>query len=288
MVGVRSQGTQPRRLLFLGRASITAGCTLGVSPSRRCWRPSLLDAVGLEEGTAVQRVMLKRGLTALYFCSGLAFCVWLTLQVDMSQVADTLGHFGLQGALVVVTLYFLAFTLDSITWTMVIPGLPTRFIWIWRTWWVRLAGESFNAVVPAAGFGGEPLKVVAMHQRYGLGINELTASLVLSRTVNLVSSCVFLLVGFLLMAQLPGVPDEIRTIAALGLGAACIATSLAVLAQRQRLLTFVSAKVGSKYFDKWRSHLAAFDHGIEIRGEALVEECAREWTELRLPLSATS
>ena len=71
-----------------------------------------------------------------------------------------------------------------------------------------MVGESFNAVIPAGGMGGEPVKTVMLKTHYGVDYREGTASLILAKTINMIALVIFLIGGFALMTQAQALNDE--------------------------------------------------------------------------------
>lgn len=174
-------------------------------------------------------------LKAAYLLTGVALLAVVAAEMDFDAVWRQIDGFGMLGLLVILALYAAAFTVDSVTWTMALTTVALDARWIARMWWVRLAGEAFNNLLPAAGLGGEPFKAVVLKTRWGVPYRDATASLVLARTINLVSLCVFMAAGFAFMLQVPGLPDGAGLVASAGLAAACLATFAFIGVQRWKL-----------------------------------------------------
>ncbi len=98
-----------------------------------------------------------------------------------------------------------------------------------------MVGEVFNTVVPAAGMGGEPVKAVLLKKYYGIGYREATASLILAKTINLVSLVIFLGIGFALIWATPKLPMSYKVVAGAGLAAFAVGIGLFVAVQRYRI-----------------------------------------------------
>ena len=103
-----------------------------------------------------------RIIKILFFFAGLALLYLVVRAIDLGEVVELVGRVG-WGFAVVVGLYFAAFAVDSVTWLMALPVAPLNIRWMWRTWAVRMVGEAFNNVVPAAGFGGEPVDIGSLY-----------------------------------------------------------------------------------------------------------------------------
>ena len=62
-----------------------------------------------------------------------------------------------------------------------------------------MVGEAFNLIVPAATFGGEPVKAVILKRHHGIGYAEGGASVIMQRSIVLLSMILFFAVGVALM-----------------------------------------------------------------------------------------
>lgn len=159
-----------------------------------------------------------RALKALYLLIGVALLGVVVAEIDVAEVGGQVTAVGL-GFAAIVAVYFVAFALDSVTWHLTIPSAPFDAAWAYRIWKVRMVGEAFNIVMPAAGMGGEPAKAVLLKKHYGTSYREGTASLILAKTINLIALVVFLVGGFVLMIGGTSLPAAYEGVAAAGLAA---------------------------------------------------------------------
>ena len=187
-----------------------------------------------------------RHLKFAYLLVGIAILVLVAGEIELEEVAALVIKVG-WGIAAVVGVYFLAFAIDSFTWQMALTGVPLDAVWLYRMWKVRMVGEVFNNVLPAASMGGEPVKAVLLKKHYGVGYREGTASLILAKTINLIALVAFLAAGFVLMAYSPALPDTYKSAAGLGLGAFALGIFLFFAVQR---LKFFS--VAGSWFGRWR------------------------------------
>lgn len=190
--------------------------------------------------------MAARALKIAYLASGALLLVWIVGQVDRDEALGHLAEIGAAGFAVVLVLYLAAFLADCVSWLLTLETPPLSARWIGRTFAVRLAGEAFNAVLPAAGMGGEPLKAEILKRRYGIGLKEGAASLILARTVNLIALVAFLIVGFALTWQSPALPDWVKHVAALGLALLTLGTVLFFALQRLRLSSRLGVRLAAQ------------------------------------------
>jgi uncharacterized protein (TIRG00374 family) len=188
-----------------------------------------------------------RYLKHLYLLLGVGLLAVVLHQSDLADVATRVATIGWAGLLAVLAAYFAVFTMDSLTWLMALPSVPINAVWLGRLWRVRLVGEAFNSVMPAAGMGGEPVKAVLLNRRYGVGYHAGTASIVLGRTVGMLSLMVFLAIGFGFMLASPSLAHPIKLVAGLGLLAFGAATVIVVGIQLFRL-----PSLAGRWLNRWR------------------------------------
>lgn len=185
-----------------------------------------------------------RHLKHLYLVIGLAVLAVVVARIDVIEVGTMVRQVGF-GLAAVVALYFAAFVIDSFTWQMALVEVPLDFRWLYRAWKVRMVGEVFNTVLPAAGMGGEPVKAVLLKKYYGIGYREGTASLILGKTINMVSLVLFLGIGFALMIRQPALSGSYKLVAGLGLAVFVMAILVFVAVQRYRITSIAGTWIAS-------------------------------------------
>ncbi|MBM3566801.1 MAG: flippase-like domain-containing protein [Alphaproteobacteria bacterium] len=186
-----------------------------------------------------------RILKLLYIAVGLALLAAVFTQVDFDEVIGLTLRVGALGMMLVLAVYAAGFVIDSFTWQMAMIGVPLSARWLWRAFKVRMVGEVFNTVMPAAGMGGEPVKAILLNRHYGLGYREATASIILGRTINMVSQMLFLAVGFV-MVWMSDLSAQFKGFAAMGLAAFVAATAIFFYAQRLRVASFTGTWLGRR------------------------------------------
>jgi uncharacterized protein (TIRG00374 family) len=170
------------------------------------------------------------------------------------------------GLPVLVVIYFVAFAIDSITWQLTISGVPLNFLWAYRILKLRIVGEAFNSIIPAAGMGGEPVKASMLNLHYGISLHEGAASLILARTINLIALVAFLIGGFVLMTEAKALSKVYEYIAGFGLLALSVGVSLFFVIQRFSVASLTSTwisrlSIGRK-FDAILFHIYDIDARI--------------------------
>ena len=108
---------------------------------------------------------------------------------------------GFAGVASVIAVYALIFTCDSASWWLILAGARLEGGWLGRLWLVRLIGEAFNAIIPAASLGGKPVKALLLKSRYGVGYGEAAASLVMAKTTNLIGLIIFSAGGLIVIGS---------------------------------------------------------------------------------------
>jgi len=187
-----------------------------------------------------------RALKVLYLLLGVGLLVLVIAEIDLAEVGAQMTRVGF-GFAVILAVYLVAFVIDSVTWQMTIAGVPLDASWAYRVWKLRMVGEAFNTVMPAGGMGGEPVKAVLLKKHHGIGYREAAASLILTKTINMMALVVFLAIGFVLMIAGANLPATFVTVATTGLAALGVAVMLFYVIQRYR----VTGLAGT-WLSRWR------------------------------------
>jgi putative membrane protein len=195
----------------------------------------------------------------LYVLLGAALLAVIIQQTDLREVSSHLFKIG-WGALVVLAIFLVYFSIDAFTWLIALQSAPLNVTWFRRLWKVRLVGEAFNAVIPAGGMGGEPVKAVLLKKHYGIDYRAAIASVVLAKTVNMIGLTAFLAAGCVLMLEAPQLPASYKTVAGIGLGGVGLGTLLFFAVQRLKLSSLVGKFVSARGIAIW---LADILHHVE-------------------------
>ena len=173
---------------------------------------------------------------------GVALFALLLADTDLEAVAGELLNLG-WGMVAICAVYLVAFVIDTVSWHLTLDPLPLTPRWLYRLWKVRMVGEAFNDILPLGGFGGEPVKAVIATQTYGLGTYAVTASLVLTRTINTLALVLFLAFGFFLVLRDEALPDSLKWMAGSGLGLFLFGVAGLFAIQRQQVTSFLSTRL---------------------------------------------
>lgn len=174
---------------------------------------------------------MVKGVFAL---AGLALVALTFWHADLPALKATVLSIG-WGLPVVLGIYLSSFILDTLVWQMCLTSPPINGRWLYRMWKIRMVGETFNRLLPAASMGGEPVKAMLLKSHCGLGYGEGIASLIVAKTITMGALVLFLIAGFLLMLWSAALPASHRFVAAAGLLALGVGTGLMFAAQWFRM-----------------------------------------------------
>ncbi|HSR72458.1 MAG TPA: lysylphosphatidylglycerol synthase domain-containing protein, partial [Kiloniellales bacterium] len=227
------RGTASMGVLLTIAIALTLVCTLVVLPALLARVPLAAEGPRKPGGRA--------RLWPLLALLGLGLVIFFLVQVDPAEVGAAVLRLGWLGALAVIAIYGLAFLLDTLSWRTMLPSLRPGLGGLYALWNLRLVGEALNLVIPAGSLGGEPAKAYLLARRCGIDYREGIASLVMSKTVNLLSLVVFATIGLALMVSALDLPSLVTTLSALVLGALGIGAVGFFAVQRLRAASRVAA-----------------------------------------------
>ena len=180
-----------------------------------------------------------------YLALGLGLLAIVLVNVDVAEAVHMTAGVGWGFALVVL-IYFAEFLADCLTWQIALVRVPLNATWLYRAWKVRMVGEVFNTVIPAAGVGGEPLKAELLKRHYGVDYRDGAASIILAKTVNMIALVLFLAAGLVLTVTTPGLPDAFNVLAVASMAAIVAGTGAFYAAQRFELSSRLGAWLGAR------------------------------------------
>ncbi|MEE8332822.1 MAG: lysylphosphatidylglycerol synthase transmembrane domain-containing protein [Alphaproteobacteria bacterium] len=169
-----------------------------------------------------------------FLLAGVALLGVIVANTDFVEAAHLVGRME-WGIGVVLVIYLLAFSGDTVSWQLTFSSLAMTVGSAWRLFLVRMVGEAYNNTLPAGGMGGEPIKAILLNRRHGIDFREGTASLFLAKTVNMIALIAFLVVGFAIMQFHPALDRPYRLVAGIGLGVLVAAVLAFFAIQRYRV-----------------------------------------------------
>lgn len=195
-------------------------------------------------------------LKLVYLAAGLALFAALLFAFDVGAAAALVWHAGPFGIAGIALVFLALFALDVVLWLALVPELPLDLPWFRRLLRVRLVGEAFNLVVPAGGFGGEPIKAVLLKAHYAVPYRESSAGLVLARIQSLIGQFLFVLAALCVMASATDLPGAYQAGAWAALVILAGMTAGFILVPKLRL----SSRLGRRFAGRrWAEKLA---HGL--------------------------
>jgi uncharacterized protein (TIRG00374 family) len=182
-------------------------------------------------------------------------------ETELENVLNLLVGIG-PGFLLILAIYLVGFVGDALAWQIGAVEVPITLQWLWRFFIVRLAGESFNTITPAAGMGGEPVKAALLKSCYGVGYHEAATSQILSKTTNTISLVLFLGVGFVLILLSDKLGPQYWIVSGVGILGFALGAFLFFAIQRYKVTSLAgSALARSSLFRRIKDGL---HHLIEV------------------------
>ncbi len=205
-----------------------------------------------------------RYLKIIYLLFGLVLLGVIVYGTDLDQVWSRIRQVK-WGIAIIFGLYFVAFLVDTMTWQVTVKSVRLNGTWLYRLWKVRMVGEAFNNVTPLATMGGEPVKAVLLKKHHGIGYREAIASLVLTKTTNLIALVFFLGAGLVFMLTSGSLPASYKLGGGIGLLAFTASIILFFLVQRLKVSTRALSWIFRKRFAESLKGLRHHFHDIEER-----------------------
>ena len=189
---------------------------------------------------------------------GLALLWAVVTHTDLAQVGERLAQLGLLGAGAVLSLYLVAFALDTAAWQMTFAARRVTLGWWLRLFEIKLIGEAVNNATPLGSVGGEPVKALLLRKYLGVPLRDGAASLVLAKTCVMVGLVLFLSTGFTLMLFSARLSGSMKLVAGAGLFGFAAAIALLVAVQRFQLASRAGGWIGrSRYGERLKRWLEA-------------------------------
>ncbi|MAF49230.1 MAG: hypothetical protein CMM10_13290 [Rhodospirillaceae bacterium] len=179
----------------------------------------------------------------LFLLAGIALFGVVISETDLQGAIALARNMGV-GFVLILALYFAAFLIDALAWQLTSPSTPITAVWLYRFYQVRLVGEAFNNITPAASIGGEPIKAILLRRCYGVDYREGISSLIVSKTLIVVGLVIFLAIGFAMMSWSQKLADY-SAAAFTGLIVFSAGVALFFIIQRFKLTSIVGLKLSA-------------------------------------------
>jgi len=139
-----------------------------------------------------------------------ALLAWALRGISLVDIGRVLSRLGIAQLAALLALNLLILWSFTWRWWAVLRALgysiPTRLLAVYR-----LAAFAVSYLTPGPQFGGEPLQVFVLSRRQALPTSTAIASVVLDKTLELISSFTFLIVGVVAVLRLNLIPVPAQT-----------------------------------------------------------------------------
>ncbi|CAN5764070.1 HpnL family protein [soil metagenome] len=204
-------------------------------------------------------------LKALFLIFGLVLLGLLVRDMDAAEILRHVQQVGSAGIGLVIALYAVTFLADVAGWQLTFKTIPLNLCWLQRLYIVRMTGEALNNITPLGAMGGEPVKAMLLKSHYGVNYRESGASLILAKTVILISLVVFLGLGFLILMPSEHIQSSYKAVAGIGLAGFGMTITLFFLVQRFRLSSWLGRLVGGSALSHRLEAALRVIHEVEDR-----------------------
>lgn len=150
---------------------------------------------------------MKKWLRILLLIVGLGLFGLFIYNAGVCQIAAAFNGLGWWTCVVLLP-YAVVFSLDTLGWRFTFAHNVVAQVRYRTLWYVRLAGEAINNVIPSMYIGGEATKVYLLHKR-GVPVVGTTAAAVRSKTAQSVAQSTFVAIAALVAAVT--LPPEMAT-----------------------------------------------------------------------------
>ncbi len=204
-------------------------------------------------------------LKYLYLAAGAAMFAALLAAFDLRQSLALVWQAGALGVLGLCLAYCVAFSTDVLVWMQCLPALGRSLAWFARLTRVRLVGEAYNLVMPAGGFGGEPVKAVLLKQRYGLGYRDSTTGIALHRILGMAAQFVFVALAAIVMAAAVNLGPGLEAAVWIGIAIHAAMTAAFVLLPKLRVSSRLGRWLDRRSWARGMAHALAAVEDVEHR-----------------------
>jgi glycosyltransferase 2 family protein len=186
----------------------------------------------------------------LFLLLGIVLLAVITLQTDLSQLAQHISSIGFSGVALILFVYSLYFGADVLSWQITMLKIPFNMVWFGRLYVVRMIGEAYNNLTPSASLGGEPIKAWLLKSNWAIPVRDSASSLVIAKTASMFSLSVFGCVGVLLLFQNSAFSESEKHLALGGLVFIVFSSIVFFMMQYFSFSSFVVSKVSINRFSR--------------------------------------
>lgn len=226
-----------------------------------------------------------RWLVGAALVTGVALLGLLLSRADVHEVWVRLNGVSSSGLAIVLATYLASFLAETASWLQTIVMIPARPRTLYRLCKVLMVGNAVERVTPFAPLAGEPMKALLLNRYEGIPYAAASASLVITRTTDVMALIVFIAAGLVLMWRTEVLPPAYRAGVLVGFVLFVIAGGLFFLVQNQRVFTRLRVWLGSAGAAARPGRFAAILDGIHDVEDQLVTFYSREPRRLFLSIA---
>lgn len=175
-----------------------------------------------------------------FFLVGLLLFSYFLSLSDLDHILNQIIFLGFKGFFLIFVIFILYFGSDSVSWQMTFTSIKFNLAWAGRFFVIRMVGEAYNHILPAASLGGEPLKAWILKKDYNVSYVDSTSALIISKTVSMLSLVILIGFAFFLSLDNPQISSNHKKAAILLLLMATFSLFAFFILQRNRFLSKIA------------------------------------------------
>jgi glycosyltransferase 2 family protein len=148
------------------------------------------------------------------------------------------------GFAIILATYLAGFVAETASWLQTLAIVPARPRALYRFSKVLMVGNAVENVTPFACLGGEPIKALLLHRYEGIPYASALASLVITRTTDVMALILFIATGLVLMWRMEIFPSAYRGSTLVAFLLFAFAGGLFFLVQNRRVFSRLRACFG--------------------------------------------
>jgi len=211
--------------------------------------------------------MFSKQLKIVFLVGGVILFGVILAKTNLQVLFEQIKNIGLSGALLVMLAYSIYFAADALSWQVTINKVPLSFVWFIRCYGVRMVGEAYNNITPAASLGGEPLKAWLLKANWHVPLTDSSVALIVSKTTSMFTLVLFVALGLFFSFNHPSFSYEAKQNAALGFLLIVAFTIVFFLIQKLKLLSAFSHRLALNFKRKYFEHLLIFSESLDQKFE---------------------
>ena len=212
--------------------------------------------------------MQSKLLKLFFFLVGLTLFSYFLSLSNLDDILNQIIFLGFKGFSFIFLIFILYFGSDSVSWQMTFTSIRFNLSWVGRFFAIRMVGEAYNNILPAASLGGEPLKAWILKNNYNVSYVDSTSALVISKTVSMLSLVILIGFAFILSLDNSEVSLTHKKAAILLLSVAVLSLLIFLILQRNRFLSkfarLLIKQTSKKKFLKFLDGVKSVDNTFNI------------------------